>query len=211
MTLASDGQEFKYEWRVTRVYLSCVFFGYGIAIFLLVLGESVLVLDLDAQSAVEAHPLIGDPGQYKKGDYVPAKVVYQQLKARNDDKEKTHPKTEAVLAGENIKELSLEQSTAGLAPVFAHVAYLFEDSLLCHRPGDRGYRQREYQQPIKLFESHQITLTRELKKRRCAHLRDCSVFMEGRNKRFGDSISANPSRPLRALSVPPVKENRTIR
>ena len=76
---------------------------------------NLFVLDIESQTVVDAHVLVGDPDQGKSADQVAAPVIEQQGEAGDDEKCRGHVVAEAVLAGEEIEQLAREQPAAGLA------------------------------------------------------------------------------------------------
>ena len=52
--------------------------------FLCELGQNFFVLDVNAQSAIQAHPLIGNPRDYEERYYPSTPIINQESKARQD-------------------------------------------------------------------------------------------------------------------------------
>ena len=67
----------------------------------------------------------------------------EQLEARDEQHEHGYPVAEAVFAGEEVKELPLDQPAAAPALVGAPVAHLAKDFFRGHGARDAGYRNRQ--------------------------------------------------------------------
>ena len=67
----------------------------------------VLVFDVETQEVERAHIDVGDPYQGEPGDEVAAPAGVEQLEPHDEECECGDVVREAVLAGEEVKELSL--------------------------------------------------------------------------------------------------------
>ena len=121
-----------YHWPFT-IYL---FFLFTIHALFLVLNLDALALDVKAQAIVDAHVLIGDPDERKPRQKVSAPVRHEQFVASDYEEDDCHVMAEAVFAGEEVEEFSLDKSAAGLALSCAELARLSEHFLMRHSPSD---------------------------------------------------------------------------
>ena len=73
--------------------------------FLLGFDLNAFMLDIKAQAVIDAHVLVGNPHQSKKGDEVATPVRIEQLVASDDEEKDSDVMAETVLAGKNIENL----------------------------------------------------------------------------------------------------------
>ena len=119
----------------------------------------VLVLDVEAQAVEEAHVDIGDPDQGEPADEIAAPAAVEHLESRDDKEECRDVVAEAVLAGEEIEELSSGEWAALFAPVLAPLAGLAEDFFVGNGPGDAGDGKREQKEICELaMQRHEHSL-----------------------------------------------------
>ena len=101
------------------------------------------MLDVQAQTIEEAHIDVGDPNEREPGDQVASPALVKHLEAGDNEEESCDVVAEAVLAGEEVEELSRDESAATLATVFAPLARLTEDLFVSYSPGNACDRERE--------------------------------------------------------------------
>jgi hypothetical protein len=111
----------------------------------------VLVLDVEAQPAKEAHICIGNPDQAKPRNQVPAPAWNEQLKFNQGYKGGCNVVAETVLTGQQVKEFSFVELGATLAAVRAPVAQFPKHFFVRDRPADTRHRYAQNQQGDDLF------------------------------------------------------------
>ena len=74
----------------------------------------VFVLDVEAETVVDAHVLVGYPYESEEGDEISTPSFIEHMEARDDQKEGGDVVAETVFAGEEIKKFAPRKS-AGLA------------------------------------------------------------------------------------------------
>ena len=105
------------------------------------------MFDVDAKQAVEAHPLVCDPGQKEKRENVTTPVFKQNLKAGNDNYEQRYPMAKAIFAGKNVEELALQDIAAAFALRLTDIPPFAKDLFLCDGPRDGRDDDRENDYP----------------------------------------------------------------
>ena len=98
----------------------------------------VFVLDVQAQTIVEAHIKVSDVDEGEPGDEVASPAPIQELKSGDQKKEGGDVVRKAVLAGEEIEEFTLKRASVVLAAVFAKLARLAEDLFVGDGPRGTG-------------------------------------------------------------------------
>src|SRR5688572_3189025 len=105
-----------------------------------------LAPDPEPQPSVKADQMVRDPDERQPGDEVAAPVVIEQTEARQEQHAGRHVMAEAVLTGEEIKELSGWKLRSRFAPVNTVVLKLAKQLFVSHRPGDCCHRQSKHEQ-----------------------------------------------------------------
>jgi hypothetical protein len=113
-------------------------------------GFQIFMFDADAQTAVNAHPLIGEPRQQEKRQNVAAPIVEKNFEVRQNQNQKRYPMAETILASENVKKFTLKQIFAGFASFLAKIARFTKNFFLRNRPRNRSDDQRKYYKRINL-------------------------------------------------------------
>src|SRR5687768_1478537 len=74
-----------------------------------------LALDVQPQTAEEAHVHVRDPHEREAADCIAPPVVVDEREARHQQEADRHPVAEAVLAREDVEELPRRQRVGGAA------------------------------------------------------------------------------------------------
>src|SRR5262249_33585725 len=118
-----------------------------------------VLTDFEPQLTERAHIDVGDEHQREERDDVAAPIVEPQVIPRKNQKSKRDVVAEAVLAGEEIEELSLDHPLAGLAAPDAVFTRLAEDFLMGHGPCHARNRNGEDKEHPDLHpEAHRVQL-----------------------------------------------------
>jgi hypothetical protein len=115
--------------------------------FLFCLDLNTLVPDIEANSVVNTHVLIGHPYQGKQGDQIAAPIAVEQLIASDEQKRQSDVMTETVLAGEQIKKLSPKKAARLFALVLAVFARFSKNLFVGYRPRYARDWDCEHNQP----------------------------------------------------------------
>jgi hypothetical protein len=105
-------------------------------IILLSFDLKILVLNIEAQTIVNAHVLVGDPDKREQGDDITSPIRVQHAKASDNQEKSGHIVAETVFTSEQIEELPPRYDTSDLGLPFAKLP-LFTENLfmrdgLCH-------------------------------------------------------------------------------
>jgi hypothetical protein len=95
--------------------------------------------------------LVGDPRYGEEGDQVSSPVIEEEFESGNYQQNERNPVAEAVLAGPDVEELSLDDAAAGFALFLADITPLAKDLFLRDGPCDAGGCDRQNYQPIDLM------------------------------------------------------------
>lgn len=114
------------------------------------LDLDAILADIEPQVGVNAHVLVGDPDERKKGDQVAAPIVEQKLVMREHKEKGRDVMAEAEFAGK--EEEKFAAGGVGMALTLADTIFarLTEDFFMRHGPGDAGDRERERKKPYEL-------------------------------------------------------------
>ena len=119
-------------------------------VFLLGLDFEVFVFDVEAETVIDAHVLVGDPDDGEKSDEISTPPGVQHLKAGDDQEDGSNVVAEAVFAGKEIEKLSAGEAVALSRLPLAVFARLAKNFFMSSSPGNAGHGNREHQQPGKL-------------------------------------------------------------
>ena len=111
--------------------------------FLLDGDGDVFVFDVEAEAVVEAHIEVGDVDEGEPGDEIAAPARVEELETGDEEEEGCDVVREAVFAGEEVKELTLDSAAAVLTFALAKLARLAEDLLVGDGPRGTGNRDGE--------------------------------------------------------------------
>jgi hypothetical protein len=93
----------------------------------------LLSRDVDPQTAIQIQIGVGDEDQGEKGDHIAAPIKKEQVIMGQKQESGGYIMAEAVFAGEEVKEFSLDELAAILASLCAIISHLSEDFLKDHR------------------------------------------------------------------------------
>jgi len=109
-------------------------------------NRDVLVFDVEAQPVEEAHINVSDPDEREPRNQVAAPSIEQHSEVKDPEAESSYIVGEAVLAGEQVKKLSLWECRRTLALPLAVLPRLTKNLFMRDCPSDAGDRKREQQQ-----------------------------------------------------------------
>lgn len=144
VTLITTGELFIEKRGLPSLVLAFLHF-----LFFLLSNDS-LFLDIDSQKRVQAHVDVSNPHQCEASKKITAPVVKQQCEFGDDEHEDGNVVTEAILAGEEIKEFSDSNRFRVLALFNTILAWLTKNFLVRHSPGDAGDGNSENEKPEQL-------------------------------------------------------------
>ena len=121
-------------------------FGLALHFLLFAFDLNALAFDVEPQAVEDRHVLIRHPDQSEEPKHVSAPIWKNQFVAGDDEEERRHPVAEAVLAGEQIKELADEHMSRLLAAACTKFSWLAKDFLVSDGPADARNWQRDEQQ-----------------------------------------------------------------
>ncbi len=110
------------------------------------LCQRPFLVNIDPSALVQVHVQVRDPHQGSKAEQVTAPVIEHEAKLEEQKENERTPVREAVLAGEQVKELALGKPAACLALEGAVIGEFAKHLLMSDgpgRPGDGNGQQKE--------------------------------------------------------------------
>ncbi len=114
-------------------------------------------LNFQTEPAVNVQIKVGDKHEGEEGDDVSTPIIEQEFVAGEEEEKDGDVMAEAVLAGEEIEELAIEELVACAALVLAPLARLAEDFLEDHSSHHAGDGHGQHEQAEELL-THRLEM-----------------------------------------------------